>query len=104
MKTDVYTKIVLTVIAVALIGIFIQNASLTSTAHAQSGTQTVRLEGQRKYDTDAINVRLIGISEGRVEDWEAIKTKSNASSGPIDVNIDKVGGIPTYGVVPVHAQ
>ncbi len=99
MRTDVYTKVVLTVIAVALIGILAQNMTLTPTAHAQYGVETVKLAGHGKNENAAINVRIVGVYNPLREPWEALKTKSTSSSGTVDVNIMGIGGVfPGYSL------
>jgi len=99
MKTDLYTKIVLTVIAVALIGVVVQNVSLTPTAHAQSDeTMNVRIVAIRK---PALVTDLPGFGN-----WDALNTAaSDTDTRTIDVNIEQVNGRSIYGsAVPVSAE
>ena len=80
MKTDLYTKTVLTVIAVALIGIVVQNVSLTPTAHAQSGVADVRIVGITKP------IRNPGFN------WQPL---------PVDVTKVLSTGIPVSSKLPI---
>ncbi len=57
MKTDFYTKTVLTIIAVALVALVIQNASIIPKAEANNLPLNRTTKG---YDT--VNVNIIGIS------------------------------------------
>ena len=80
MKTDLYTKTVRTVIAVALIGIVVQNVSLTPTAHAQSGVADVRIVGITKP------IRNPGFN------WQPL---------PVDVTKVLSTGIPVSSKLPI---
>jgi hypothetical protein len=44
MKTDLYTKTILTIIAVALIALFVQNTEVVGTAQAQSAFECADVE------------------------------------------------------------
>ena len=67
---DIYTKVILTAIAAALIGIFIQG--LAPQANAQFGP-TVRIDGISSYNgTLPITIRAIDEGAGR---WEPIRVK-----------------------------
>jgi len=61
MKTDLYTKIVLTVIAICLVIIAIERTNFTSVANAGSD--------------DPVQVVIRGIDRAGGQNWEAIKVE-----------------------------
>ena len=61
MKTDLYTKVVLTVIAICLVIIAIGRTNFTSVANAGSG--------------DPVQVVIRGIDRAGGQNWEAIKVE-----------------------------
>jgi hypothetical protein len=69
-KTDLYTKIVLTAIAICLFGLLLQQGGVP-TAQAQHGVAEVSLQGMGRSD-DPINVRLVGVYEQGLEAWESV--------------------------------
>lgn len=71
MKTDVYTKIVLTVIAVCLVVIVFRNIDFVPTAQAVQTVPAV-------LPSDVVEVRLIGVDYG-VEVPVKIKSVSDRS-------------------------
>ena len=64
MKTDTYTKIVLTVIAIALVALVFRDAPLVPQAHAQDD------RGDR-----VIKVQIVSIDESPTMAWEALPVK-----------------------------
>lgn len=83
MKTDIYTKTVLTVIAVALVTLVFQNTKLVNEAKADKtnfnkfATVPINTDG-------SINVKL--------------------SSDQMDVNIKSIGGSSVYGALPINLK
>ncbi|MBT3327597.1 MAG: hypothetical protein HN396_15285 [Gemmatimonadales bacterium] len=90
MKTDLYTKIVLTVIAVTLIGMLAQNVSLTATAHAQDG--------------DVQEVKIVAIRRGHLENWESLPVAGRLGKGDVPVSINAVGYHTISSAVPVAVE
>lgn len=101
MKTDKYTKIVLTIIAICLINLSLRDVSIFPQAHAGSpnnspspnyglvplnedGSITVRLS-----NTDEIDVNIKGID---TSDQLQVDLAEISTSDELDVNIDEVGG------------
>jgi hypothetical protein len=61
MRIDVYTKTVLTVIAVCLVWIALGGSSLLSAAQAQgTSVQNVRVVGWQTGSSSVANVRIVG--------------------------------------------
>lgn len=83
MKTDLYTKIILTVIAVALTGILFQNVTIIPKAVASDFNV-------KPYATVPVN------PDGSID----VKIKST-----LDVNIESVDAYAfSYCTVPVHVE
>lgn len=82
MKTDFYTKAVLTVIAVALVILVLQNSTFVNEAKAD---QT----NHNKYISIPIN------------DDGSINVKM---SNEMDVNIHSIGGSSVYGALPINLK
>lgn len=81
MKTDIYTKSVLTLIAAALCTIAVQNMNLFPEAKAAGGINSfasvpVNADG-------SINVRMVDV---------------------MDVNLSRIGGSSVYGAIPVNLK
>ena len=74
MKTDLYTKIVLTVIAIALIANFFKNNDVISSAYASQNNQIQALPAQKEI----IDVNIVSVSK------------------PIDVNLMQYTGYDLY--------
>ena len=75
MKTDLYTKIVLTVIAIALVANFFKNNDVISSAYASQNNQIQALPVQK----EVIDVNIVSVSK------------------PIDVNLMQYGGTSING-------
>jgi len=78
MKIDAYTKTVLTVIAVALVGHLFKDAPLISTAHAQE--DAVRIQ---KVDLVAVN----GIALSDIISDSGSINQTNANLGALPVRV-----------------
>ncbi|MDR1201641.1 MAG: hypothetical protein LBL58_08450 [Tannerellaceae bacterium] len=63
MKTDLYTKVVLTVIALALVCLVFQNFDVVTSANASNTTSSI---SELSKTNDVIQVRVVNGS------WEAI--------------------------------
>jgi hypothetical protein len=75
MRTDLYTKIVLTVIAIALVANFFKNNDVISSAYASQNNQIQALPAQK----EVIDVNIVSVSK------------------PIDVNLMQYGGTSING-------
>ena len=82
MKTDLYTKTILTVIAICLVCLVIQeDLPLSPTANAatvnQAGIQDVRIVrvDKSRVKRDPLSVQIVGIDESATCRWEALPVK-----------------------------
>lgn len=107
-----YTKTMLTVIAVALVVLVIQNFSETKTAQASSvhelGNLSVNADGSlnvRLVDTD-VNIKSIGGSSvyGALPVNLKELSGSSISSYGIPVNIESINGSSVYDAIPVKTK
>lgn len=122
MKTDFYTKSVLTVIALCLSLIVLKEYQLIPQAHA-----TANIETQDEYATaskrwvpidafETLDVRIVDINTydelnvnlKSVDTYDEVKVnlKSIDTQDELDVNIDEIGGgwISNGGPIPVKIE
>lgn len=93
MKIDTYTRIILTVIAINLCIITVNQLNLVSVAQA----------GQEKavYSLPTANYGIMPLNEDGTVD---VNIKSFSTGGIIDVNIKEIGGYSTYGEIEVKIK
>ena len=103
MKTDFYTKTVLTVIAICLTIIVLKQIDIIPTAFAGS---------PQSNSNTGMNYSLVPLNaDGSID----VNIKSNSSTMDVNivdistsdelyVNIDEVGGFSTFGTVPVKIK
>ena len=97
MKPDFYTKTVLTIIAVALIILVIQNTTMVNEAKADK-TNFNKFATVPVNDDGSINVKLIS-------DEMDVNIKSIGGSsvyGALPMNLKEIGGSSFYGSLPVN--
>src|SRR3989344_6730102 len=82
MKTDLYTKTLLTVIAIALVALVFKNTSIVSEAKADK-TNFSRYASIPLNEDGSINVKLVS---------------------DMDVNIKSIGGSNVYGTIPMNLK
>ncbi|MBL4662188.1 MAG: hypothetical protein JKY22_01170 [Flavobacteriaceae bacterium] len=100
MKTDLYTKTILTIIAVCLSISLVQQLEIIPTAYAADKVEALRLDLPTMSET--IDVRIVDISTydelnvniKSIDTYDEIKVniKSIDTNDELDVNIDEVGG------------
>ena len=107
MKTDNYLRFILTIIAVALVILVLQNANIISSAKAAvepaksyalvpvnpDGTVSVSLKSVS--ETMDVNIKQVGGSSV----YESLPVLPKG--GPVDVNIKEVSGSSVYGALPI---
>ena len=115
MKTDLYTKSILTVIAVALTVIAFQQADLFTTANASKpmagfATVPVNPDGSinvKLTETMKVNIAEVGgsyINGSMPINIKEISGSSINSSYGLPVNIEAVDGSSVYGAVPTKEK
>ena len=101
MKTDVYTKIVLTVIAIALVANFFKGTDIVTTAQAQTAiTSTTPLLPQ-KIDVNVVSINGMPIHNTSVElldgtEKSVFPVRISGTSRPIEVNLKQFDGYDFY--------
>lgn len=117
MKTDLYTKIILTVIAVCLSLQVAKEFDVISTAYASSDPALPATTSKYKLievdENNVIDVRLVDVNTydelnvnlKSVDTYDEVKVnlKSIDTSDELDINIDEIGGnwISSGGPLPV---
>ena len=130
MKTDIYTKTILTIIAIALTLTVLKDYQLTPSAYA-NGNETesasrsniseeiTDLENYRLVkmsDVNTMDVRIVDISTydelnvniKSIDSYDELKVnlKSIETNDNLDINIDEVGGQSIYSgnAIPVKIE
>lgn len=99
MKTDLYTKVVLTVIAVSLVLLVLQNTTLLHDAKAD-GSNFNKFASVPVNDDGSINVKLMS-------EQMDVNVKSIGGSsvyGTLPINLKEIGGSSFYGALPVNLK
>lgn len=99
MKTDIYTKTILTVIAVALVILVIQNTTIVNEAKADK-TNFNKFATVPVNNDGSINVKLIS-------DQLDVNLKSIGGSsvyGALPMNLKEIGGSSFYGALPINLK
>lgn len=122
MKTDLYTKSVLTVIALCLLMLTLQQFQWIPVAYAATDERplnTLESATHRLVPMDAFNtidVRIVDISTydelnvnlKSVDTYDEVKVnlKSIDTQDELDVNVDEIGGnwVSSGGPIPVRIQ
>ena len=87
MKTDLYTKVILTVIAVCLVYFVVNQLQIFPTAKASATNLSDKNYVSVPVKPDgSIDVNVVKMNE------------------TVDVNIEEVGGYDTYGKLPVEVK
>src|ERR1041385_4829469 len=96
MKTDLYTKIILSVIAIALSTIAYQNMNFITPAKAES----------RNVLSDEINVNIAHIGGSSVYSTLPVNVKemNGSSFNSIPVNVKELNGSSFYGALPINVK
>lgn len=86
MKKDLYLKTILTVIAIALVVLVLQNSGIISTANADIPSH-FPYSGLSTNEDGSLNVRIINMGEERM-----------------DVNITDIGGYSVRKALPIEPK
>lgn len=120
MKTDTYTKIILTIIASCLTINIIKQWDFIPTVHATENMETPELSTKYKLvpisDNDVLDVRIVDINTydelnvnlKNVDTYDMLKVNISKieTSDEMDVNIDEVGGsfVSSGGPIKVKVE
>ncbi len=113
MKTDFYTKSILTVIAICLVLLVVKDFSFTS-LKADSGAKVntnyglipINADGSinvvmKSFPNSTMDVQIVGVS---TYDKLKVDVADISTSNELDVNIDEVSGSSVWGGVPVNIK
>lgn len=117
MKTDVYTKVVLTVIAIALSAIVLRDMDIIPEAHATSDAKMPIVNtnyGLIPVNEDgSINVRFMNTEEldvniRNIDTYDELRVDLRRinTSDELDINLDEIGGgwLSNGGPIPVRIE
>jgi len=96
MKTDLYTKIILTVIAVCLSVITLQNINIIPKTYAAEPNRNANFSTAKTYGLVPLN------SDGTID----VNITRITTNDELDVNIDEIGGgyVSNGGPIPVNIK
>lgn len=117
MKTDLYTKGILTVIAIALSIIVLKDISIIPEAHASSNANVPSMNSNYGLipvnEDGSINVRLVSTEQldvniKNIDTYDELRVDLRRinTSDELDINIDEIGGgwISSGGPIPVKIE
>ncbi len=99
MQTDLYTKTILTIIAICLVIIVVKQIDIIPNAHAENSANVVYDPNYRLIKANADGTIDVNIKSASSSiDVNLVKVKTY---DPVDVNIKKVAGNTCYDAIPV---
>lgn len=98
MKTDLYTKTVLTVIAIALVGLFFKNGNIVNQAKADK-TSYSRYASIPVNEDGSINVKMLTDMDVNIR-----SIGGSSVYGAIPINLKEIGGSSFYGSLPINLK
>jgi hypothetical protein len=98
MKTDLYTKAVLTVIAVALIALVFKNGSMVNEANATKNNFN-KFASVPVNEDGSVNVRIMSDMDVNIR-----SIGGSSVYGAIPINLKEIGGSSFYGALPVNLK
>ena len=120
MKTDTYTKVILTVIALALTINVLKDFNVVPKAYANKNTPNPEAETQYKLvpvgNMETLDVRIVDINTydelnvniKSIDSYDSMKVNLTniETTDELDVNIDEIGGgwISHGGPIPVKVE
>lgn len=97
MRTDLYTKSILTVIAVALIALVFKKENIISEANA--GSNFNRFTSVPVNTDGSIDVKIVSDMDVNIR-----SIGGSSVSGELPVNLKEIGGSSFYGALPVNVE
>jgi len=116
MKTDLYTKTILTIIAICLTINVVKDAELIPSAYADDANDPLKSVPVSNLGTttEVIDVRIVDINTydelnvnvKSIDSYDEMKVniKSIDTSDELDVNIDEIGGYNNGGPIRVKIE
>jgi hypothetical protein len=105
MKTDFYTKTVLTIIAFCLSILTLQNIDLIPKTYASEPTRNLNIEPSKNYGLVPINKDgSIDVNIKSTSSEMDVNISDISTRKTLGVNIEEVGGYFVYGKVPVQIK
>jgi hypothetical protein len=111
MKTDNYTKTVLTIIAICLSINVLKDFDIFPSAYANSSENIVETPVNSVMDVRLVDINTndeLNVNLKRIDAYEALKVNLTKidTSDELDVNIDEIGGgwVSHGGPIPVKVQ
>lgn len=98
MKTDVYTKTILTIIAIALIALVFKNGTVINEAKADKAILN-RYASIPLNDDGSINVKLVSDMDVNIK-----SIGGSSVYGTIPMNLKEIGGSSFYGSLPINIK
>ncbi|MCX6294749.1 MAG: hypothetical protein NTX97_01570 [Bacteroidetes bacterium] len=98
MKTDLYTKTVLTVIALALLALVFKNFTMINEAKADK-TNFNRFASIPLNPDGSINVKMISDMDVNIR-----SVGGSSVYGTIPMNLKEIGGSSFYGSLPINVK
>lgn len=111
MKTDTYTKVILTIIAVCLTINVVKDLNIFPSAYAKAPHKTLENPTAEVIDVRLVDINTydeLNVNLKRVDTYDEVKVniKSIETSDELDVNLDEIGGgwVSNGGPIPVKVQ
>jgi hypothetical protein len=98
MKTDLYTKGVLSIIAVALVILVIQNTKIVNEARAEKNNFN-SFAGVPVNPDGSVNVKLINDMDVNIH-----SIGGSSVYGSLPINLKEIGGNSFYGAIPINIK
>lgn len=98
MKTDLYTKTILTVIAIALTALVFKNTAIVNEAKADK-TKLSRYASIPLNEDGSINVKLVSDMDVNIK-----SVGGSSVYGTIPINLKEVSGSSFYGTLPINIK
>ena len=105
MKTDFYTKTVLTIIALCLSILTLQNIDIIPKTYASEPNKSINIEPSKNYGLVPINADgSINVNIKSIDAEMDVNITEISTNDELNVNIEEVGGFDTFGKVPVSIK
>lgn len=112
MKTDTYTKFIITVIAICLVIIIIRDTDMISKAYANTPSLTnyglIPINDDGSINVKLVNSNEIDVNIKNIDTYDELKVNLTSvdTRDELDINIDEIGGsyVSSGGPIKVKVQ